>query len=145
MAITSIYAAILALLALALVRRIVLHRRRLRTGMGDGGDEALRRAIRAHANLVENAPLFLILFACAEYQGLAHWALHGFGVVFVAGRLMHAYSLLIAERYAQERLLAPPHWRKRGMMCTLNTIGALALVLLSMAALSLGGVTISHP
>ncbi|MEO0679422.1 MAG: MAPEG family protein, partial [Pseudomonadota bacterium] len=43
--------------------------------LGDGGDLRLQRRTRAQGNLVEYAPLFLILLALAEMQGAAGWLL----------------------------------------------------------------------
>jgi uncharacterized membrane protein YecN with MAPEG domain len=62
--------------------------------------------------------------------GLPVWAVHGLGVVFLAGRVMHAYSVLFAEQYDGHKLTANPVWRIRGMICTFNVIGLLALILL---------------
>ncbi len=91
--ITAIYAAILALLVLVLAFRVVRLRRSRHVGLGDGGNEDLRRAVRCHANLVEHAPFALILMAACELNGAPAWLLHGLGVPLVAGRLLHAQGL----------------------------------------------------
>ena len=49
----------------------------------------LQRAIRAHGNLIENAPLFLILLFLCEINNLNTFYLHAAGIFFFSGRLMH--------------------------------------------------------
>ena len=51
--------------------------------------EMLQRAIRAHGNLIENAPLFLILLFLCELNELSPFYLHTAGMFFFLGRLMH--------------------------------------------------------
>ena len=67
--ITGLYAALCALLILALSFRIAGLRRRLKVGIGDGGDAGLARAIRAQANAVEYVPLMLVMLLVAENNG----------------------------------------------------------------------------
>ena len=52
-------------------------------------EETLRRAVRGHGNLVEYAPLFLILMLLAELSGLSATYLHLSGSIFTLGWLMH--------------------------------------------------------
>ncbi len=78
---------------MALAARIVPLRRRYRIGLGDGGNRDLTRAIRIHANLVEHAPLALILMAACELSGAPPWLLHGLAVALVAGRGLHVLGL----------------------------------------------------
>lgn len=91
--VTSIHAALGVLLVLLLGAAVVRQRRRAQVGIGDGGDAALARAIRAHANLVENLPLALILLLLLELGGLAPLWLHLLGGGFLASRLLHAWGL----------------------------------------------------
>ena len=51
--------------------------------------EMLQRAIRAHGNLIENAPLFLILLFLCELNKFDPLYLHAAGIIFFLGRLMH--------------------------------------------------------
>ena len=57
-----------------------------------GATQKMSRAIRAHANLTENAPLALILLAAVEAQGFSTIVLHALGITLVIGRVMHAYG-----------------------------------------------------
>jgi uncharacterized protein len=92
--VTAPHAAALALLQVVLAFRVAMHRRRSRIGIGDGGDPGLAQAIRVHANLVENAPIFVLLLLLAEATAaLPVLALHAIGVVFVVARFAHAWGL----------------------------------------------------
>lgn len=93
MLITGLYAALVALLALLLAGRVMRRRWVTRTGLGSGGDETLARYQRAHGNLLEYAPLALILLLVLETDGTRPWLLHAFGATFVVARLLHAWGL----------------------------------------------------
>ena len=127
MPITAIYAAIIAVLIVVLAARIVPLRRSRRVGLGDGGDKDLRRAVRTHANLVEYAPMALILMAACELNAGPPWLLHGLGVALVAGRLLHALGL--------SRSSGISFGRTAGTALTWSVLlaGALAAVVLALA------------
>ena len=133
--ITPVYAALLGLMLIGLSINVIKSRRQWGAGLGDADNIEMKRRIRAQANLAEYAPMFLILLGCAEYGGLPVWAVHLFGLVFLAGRTMHAYSLLKAEQYDGHRLTANPSWRIRGMVSTFSMIGLLALVIMAQAVM----------
>lgn len=128
--ITPIYAAILGLMLVGLSINVIKGRRKFGVGVGDADNIEMKRRIRAQGNLAEYAPIFLIMLGYAEHGGLPVWAVHLFGLVFWAGRVMHAYSVLKAEQYDNHKLTANPIWRIRGMICTFNCIGLLALIIL---------------
>lgn len=60
---------------------------------GDGGDGQLLRRIRAHANFVENAPLFLILVGGIEMTGKGGTWLAIVGAAFMLARVMHGFGM----------------------------------------------------
>ena len=91
--VTALYAGLLALLMLVLARNVIRGRFRAKVGLFDGGDERLGRAIRIHGNFIEYVPIALILMGLVEVNGAPAWALHAWGVVIVASRLIHAYGL----------------------------------------------------
>lgn len=91
--VTGFYASLTGLLIIALAYRVVKLRRSQKIGLGDGGNNALALANRVHANLIENAPIVLILMLVAEAGGLAHFYLHCFGTVWIVARLLHAIGL----------------------------------------------------
>lgn len=91
--VSAIYAAAIALMILALAYRVTGFRRRDRIGLGDAGSLDLQVAVRAHANLVEYGPLFLVLFFIAELNGVTAVSLHGVGLLFVLSRFAHAWGM----------------------------------------------------
>jgi uncharacterized membrane protein YecN with MAPEG domain len=93
MRITGLYAALCAILVVALALRVVFHRFRHRIGIGDGGDKALIRLIRVHGNAIENVPLALLLLLLLELNQTVPAWLHVFGIAIVLGRVVHAFGL----------------------------------------------------
>ena len=82
---TALYAGILALLLMYLSFGVIKLRKSARISIGDGGDEALRRAMRVQANCAEYVPISLILIGLIEANGLPFWLVHALGIVLVAG------------------------------------------------------------
>lgn len=93
MPITPLYAALLALVFVALSIRTLRMRRRLGIAVGDMGNQAMLRAMRAHANFAEYVPLSLLLFHFAEQGGASPMLVHAFGASLLAGRLLHAWGV----------------------------------------------------
>ncbi|WP_421869681.1 MAPEG family protein [Motiliproteus sp.] len=91
--ITPLYAGLLALLFVGLSVRTLLLRRKLRVAVGDGGDKALLRAMRVHANFVEYVPISLILIAMLELSQISPVVVHALGLCLLLGRLSHAYGV----------------------------------------------------
>lgn len=91
--ITGLYAGICGLLLVVLYVRISQRRLATKIGVGSGGDQELEQRVRAHGNLVETAPLALILLYLIEQTGLSSMYVHGLGAVFVAARLAHAQGM----------------------------------------------------
>ncbi len=121
--ITLFYGGILALWFLALSIRVI--QGRVGPGapsLGDGGDAALQRRIRGHANFVEYVPLVLLLLALLEISGAATWALHLVGGSLLIGRLLHGYAFSFTEQFALGRMV--------GIVLTLVALLAAALTAL---------------
>jgi uncharacterized membrane protein YecN with MAPEG domain len=97
MPITAVYAAILALLLVALSIRVIMVRRRAQVAVGDGADPTLARAIRAQANLSEYAPLALLLLLLLELNGAGALWVHVLGAMLLIGRLIHAWGISQAD------------------------------------------------
>jgi uncharacterized membrane protein YecN with MAPEG domain len=114
--ISSLYAAMLALLIIWLSLRVIKLRRAKNVRLGDGGEPELRIAIRAQGNATEYVPVSLILLVLLELSG-AHVALvHSGGIAVVAGRILHARGLLTESL----------RYRVLGMQVTIITIIGLA-------------------
>ena len=118
MKITALYAALLAVLFLILTVRTLNYRRSQQVEIGDGGDKHLLRRIRVHGNFAEYVPFALLLIGLAESLGLAAIAVHGLGLLLLAGRAVHAYGL------SQNPHILP--MRAAGMAATLAAIGLAA-------------------
>lgn len=107
---TSLYAALLMVLYFFLSIRVIQRRRKAKVALGDGGDEALRRAQRVQANFAEYTPFAILLFALLELQGVPVWSIHLLALPFTLGRFLHAWGVSqTAENY---------RWRVLGMQCT---------------------------
>ena len=116
------YAAILALLFIALSVRTIRLRRRFATAVGDGGNETMLRAMRAHSNFAEYVPFTLLLLAFAELSATPSWILHALCMALAAGRCSHAFGV--------SRLPEDFRFRVFGMALTFTALGGAALVLL---------------
>ncbi len=92
-AISGLYISITAILVVVFAMRVVKLRRKHKIGLGSSGNEELRLANRVHANLVENAPIAMILLLVAELNHLPDLFLHSLGVMWVIGRILHAIGL----------------------------------------------------
>jgi uncharacterized membrane protein YecN with MAPEG domain len=84
----------MALLMVPLSLQISLRRAAVRATFGDGDDVTLRRRIRAHGNLIEYAPLALILLGLVEWNGAPVPAVWTLGVALLASRILHACGML---------------------------------------------------
>ena len=122
LAITSVYAALLTLLFLALSARVITYRRSRQLGLGDEGDRDLLRRMRAQANCAEYAPLGVVLLALVELQGTAVWGVHALGGMLTVGRLAHGWG------FSRRPMIMP--LRVGGMALTLTMLALSALVLL---------------
>lgn len=91
--ITLTLAAASVLLHLWLAIRIGQVRRPNKIFVGDGGNEALTRRMRAHANFTENAALVLILVGALEASGKGGMPLWIASLVFIAARILHGFGM----------------------------------------------------
>ncbi|MDX1444196.1 MAG: MAPEG family protein [Gammaproteobacteria bacterium] len=101
--ITAFYAALFGLLLIAVSARIPVWRRRLKVGIGSGGDEMLARLIRVHGNFTEYVPTSLILLVLNELNGSPMVLLHGAGITLLVGRIIHAFGLTSSSGYSSGR------------------------------------------
>jgi len=90
--VTPLYAGLLALWFLVLSWRVI-QRRGKGIYLGDGGDQALLRVIRGHANFAEYVPLALLMMGFLEVARFSIYVLHALGIVLLVGRLLHGYAL----------------------------------------------------
>lgn len=120
--VTSIYAAILAILFTALSLRVISYRIGHNVSLGDAGNKGLLKRMRAQANCAEYAPFGLLLLLLLELQGLGALWLHLLGLTLTLGRLAHAIGFS----------RSPPIFllRRIGMVLTFTQLVAAAGLLL---------------
>jgi uncharacterized membrane protein YecN with MAPEG domain len=87
------YAALFAIMLVALSIRVANTRREMQVPVGDAGNIVLRRRIRVQGNFTEYVPMALILFIFVEWQGWPRWLVHGLCLVLLAARIGHAYGV----------------------------------------------------
>jgi uncharacterized protein len=91
--ITTLYAGLLGLVAIALGAQAGRLRGRFDISIGDGGNRELLLAMRRHANFAEWVPIALIIIALLEMNGVSKLAIHALGAGLVVTRLCHATGL----------------------------------------------------
>jgi len=122
--VTALFAGLLAFYFLWLATRVIKARRVHRVALGTP-HRLVERAVRAHGNFAENVPFALLLMALCEINGLPDWALHVFGVVLLAGRVLHAHG--IGQEPENFR------WRVLGMSLSFTVLGVAAASLLGLS------------
>jgi uncharacterized protein len=122
MQIVPIYAAILAIFFVYLSFRTIKLRRRLKIGVGDGGNKLMLRAIRAHSNFAEYTPITLILLFLVESKGASPIFVYILCTAFLIARFVHAYGVSQESENFKYRI--------RGMMTTFAIIVLSALYLI---------------
>ena len=130
MAITAIYAGLLALLFVVLSARVIGVRRSAQIAVGDQGNVALLRRMRAHANFAEYVPFAIVLMGLSEGLQAPPLALHAMGAILLAGRVLHAIGI--------SQVNEPLWMRVTGMVLTFSVIVAGAILCLLLGAPRLG-------
>jgi uncharacterized membrane protein YecN with MAPEG domain len=115
---TAFWAALLAPVYLWLSVRVIGLRRRLKVGIGSGGQPVLERAMRAQANFAEYVPFALVLLALADAGGTPAWVLHPLGAALLAGRVAHGWGIT--------RETEDFRFRVGGMVATFSVIACAA-------------------
>ena len=64
-----------------------------KVSIGDGGNDLVIRRMRAHANLVENAPFAVLLILALELACGTSTCLWVAAALFVVGRLFHPFGM----------------------------------------------------
>ena len=111
-AITALLSIILSLYMLKLIIDIVKIRRSERVELETGESDALTRAVRAHGNLVETAPMFVIMLGLLEMGGGHRIAVAILAAIFIVSRIMH--PIVLSGKKGTFK------YRTRGMILTLT-------------------------
>jgi uncharacterized protein len=91
--ITAPFAIALGVLSIILSVRVSSKRGATKISLGDGGNPALLERIRQHANLMETAPMALILLGLAEAQGVPPSWLYASATILLLARLIHPFGI----------------------------------------------------
>jgi uncharacterized membrane protein YecN with MAPEG domain len=91
--ITLTFAGAAAILHIWLAGRVSRLRAAHKVSIGDGGNEALVRRMRAHANYGENMPIVLIMIGLIELAGGDARILWAAGIVFILSRIAHGFGM----------------------------------------------------
>lgn len=91
--VTAWLAIFLSLLVIFFIIKIAMIRRRERIELESGKNEKLRRMVRSHGNLVETAPLFLILLAFSEMLSPNSFIAMPVAAIFAISRIIHPIGL----------------------------------------------------
>ena len=82
-----------ALLLMVLAANVSRLRLKYRISLGDGDNKELRNAIRAHANGVEQVPIFGLLVLALSLAQASSILLGVLVILFTASRYLHAYGM----------------------------------------------------
>ena len=105
MEITLLYTSLITILAIFLAFKVGITRGKTNTLLGEGDSSELLQSIRSHGNLMESAPITLILLLLLEMQGVAEWKLHLIGSSFFLFRILHAYGISISRESTPYRVV----------------------------------------
>jgi uncharacterized membrane protein YecN with MAPEG domain len=117
MTITGLYASLLFFLYFKLTRNVINLRKKNNIVLGDGKNQLLQMAMRAHGNFIEYVPMGLILMGALEFNKMNKLIVFVLGAFFLAGRIYHAASL-------QKEINI--NFRIRGMKLTLYSMALMA-------------------
>lgn len=73
--------------------RIGALRQKHKVSVGDGGNEAIQRRMRAQLNFAENTFLVLVLVAAIELSGYGSWWLPLVAFAYAVGRILHGLGM----------------------------------------------------
>ena len=91
--ITPFFAALLALVYVLLSLQVSRLRHKAEVSIGDGGDIALQKAIRAHANFIEYVPLTLIILMFLEMRAVSVYVIVILCALLLVSRILHAIGI----------------------------------------------------
>jgi uncharacterized protein len=123
--VTGAYLAVFALLYAGLSLQVVRLRRKFRVAFGDGGNDELRNAIRAHSHFAEYVPIVALMVTILEITGLPTMGVHVLMGALLIARFLHPFGMYAKPLTRQFQI-----GRTGGMMIT-------AFVMISAAALIL--------
>lgn len=119
--VTAWLAIFLVAIVIYFIIKIAKIRRQEQVELETGGNNKLQRAARSHGNLVETAPLFLIILAFLEMTSANSTAVIVFALLFGISRILHPIGL--------SGIKGTFKFRVYGMVLTLTTYSLSTLYL----------------
>ena len=92
-----LFTAILLFIFIALSINAAFTRRKSGLAVGEGDNETLLRAVRAHGNFVEYTPMFLISLFLIDHVSKNCEYILVIGSGFILGRISHATSMFLKK------------------------------------------------
>ena len=127
-AITPVYAALIALLMAALSARVGVLRGKHRVALGDGDNPELALGVRRFGNLSEYAAVALLLLLLMELKGIDPVWLHSYGGALLILRLLHQFVLFGSG--------GAPTWKRLGRI--ISAAGTATLLVVASIVLLIG-------
>ncbi|MBE7218699.1 MAG: MAPEG family protein [Caulobacteraceae bacterium] len=127
--ITAFFAALFALIYAGLSVWVIAGRVGKNTLFGDGGDDAMLRRVRSHANFIEYVPLALVVIGLYEADGGSPTLTRVFLVLLLVARIMHPIGMFAAENTPRQFA-----FRGGGIIATIAILVIAAIALLAHVA-----------
>ncbi|MCX8255072.1 hypothetical protein RHAL1_00687 [Beijerinckiaceae bacterium RH AL1] len=124
-AITAFYGSLLALIYAGLASWVIAGRVTKGALFGDGGDDAMMRRVRCHANFIEYVPIILILIGLYEGASGSPTLVRVLLVVLLVARILHPIGMFAAANTPRQFAC-----RGGGIILTLAVLNIAALALL---------------
>jgi uncharacterized membrane protein YecN with MAPEG domain len=86
----ALYAGLNLVLLVGLAANVTRHRMMLKIAVGGGGNPLMERIVRVHGNAAEYVPGMIAAWLALALVGAPALLVHGLGIVFTAGRVLHA-------------------------------------------------------
>jgi uncharacterized membrane protein YecN with MAPEG domain len=126
-AITALLSVFLCFFMIKMIIDIVQIRMSEKVELQTGDSDALTRTVRIHGNMVETAPMFLIMLGLLELGGGHPIAVGIFALIFAISRIMHPIGLSGKKGTFK--------YRTRGMVLTLTAFILTGLYLAVLAVM----------
>lgn len=95
----------ISIIFVILTMRVSMMRQKVNVDFGIGEDLTLERAVRAHGNLIESAPMFLILLMLLEMRVGDGVLVLSLGAAYVIGRVVGLLGSFAPKQIAAARIV----------------------------------------
>ena len=93
----GLYTGLIIILMFVLKANVGRVRMAEKVNLGDGGSDRMLRAIRAQGNAIEDVPIVLVGWIALAALSAPVWLIHGLGVAFILGRVLHAVGISLVK------------------------------------------------